>query len=345
MTIDPSSTSIRRLLLIRLRSLGDTVLMTPALTVAKRLPDCQVAVAVEEPFDQILHGNPHLDRLFVIRRGSHKLIARLRTIREIRRSFQPDLVIDLHSGTTSALMAALSGASKRIGYASSRSARLYHVRVPDSGEVWGRAQVHTVEHQLSPFKHLGFPVEPLPPLQVPVDPQALGAVRGLMAQRSLGEGFVLIHPGAAFLTKQWGAKKFASLARRLAEGGAKVVMTVGPGQESLLEEVGRGCPSIAWLVKPLSVQNFVALVSLCSLYVGNDAGGTHIAAALDKKIVVIWGSSDFKVWYPWNTTHRLLRSDLPCMPCPGYFCLHYDEPRCIRSIEVEPVWKAVQALL
>ena len=154
-----------------------------------------------------------------------------------------------------------------------------------------------------------------------------------------------MHPGAAFLTKQWEAKNFASLARRLTRAGSQVVVTAGPGQEPLLEEVERECPSSVWVVKPLPIQEFVALVSLCSLYIGNDAGGTHVAAALGKKIVVIWGSSDFKVWYPWKVPHRLLRSDLPCIPCPGYYCLYYDEPRCIRSIEVEPVWQAVQALL
>ena len=87
------------------------------------------------------------------------------------------------------------------------------------------------------------------------------------------------------------------------------------------------------------------LTSLCSLYVGNDTGSTHMVAAQGKKIVVIFGSSDFKVWYPWNTEHQLIKSDLPCMPCPGYFCLHYDEPRCIRSIPVEPVLEAVQSML
>ena len=346
MTItDPSSTSTRRLLLIRLRSLGDTVLMTPALQAVKRLPNWQVAAAVEEPFDQILHGNPHLDRLFVIRKGSSKLMARFRTIGEIRRSFEPDVTIDLHGGTTSALLTALSGASKRVGYASSRAARLYHVRVPGSEEVWGQAQVHTVENQLSPLKYLGFPVEPLPPLHVVVDPHALQAVRGCAEKKSVRDDFILMHPGAAFLTKQWEAKNFASLARRLTRAGSQVVVTAGPGQEPLLEEVERECPSSVWVVKPLPIQEFVALVSLCSLYIGNDAGGTHVAAALGKKIVVIWGSSDFKVWYPWKVPHRLLRSDLPCIPCPGYYCLYYDEPRCIRSIEVEPVWQAVQALL
>ena len=340
----PASTSTCRLLVVRLRSLGDTVLMTPALAAAKRLPQCRVGVVVEEPFDEILRGNPSVDRLFVIKKGVNKLMARFRTLQEIRSSFKPDVAIDLHGGTTSAFMTAFSGAGKRVGYAGGRNVRWYNVRIPDSRRIWGRSQIHTVEHQLSPFKYLGFPVEPIPDMHVPIDGDVLRSVQSRIARWGISQGFTLMHPGAAFDTKQWETKKFASLASRLTEEGWEVIVTVGPDQESLLEEIRRQCRARVWFLKPQSIREFTALTSLCGLYVGNDTGATHIAAALGRKIVVVWGSSDFKVWYPWNVSHRLVKADLPCIPCPGYTCLYYDEPRCIRSIEVEPVWQAVKAL-
>ena len=340
----PASRSACRLLLVRLRSLGDTVLMTPALEAGKRLTKWQVAVVVEEPFDEVLRGNPSVDRLFVIRKGVNKLIARLRTIREVRSFFKPDVAIDLHGGTTSAFITAFSGARKRVGYASGRNARCYNVKIPDSHQIWGRSQIHTVEHQLSPLKHLGFPVEPIPALHVPIDEKALRAVKGWLARQGISRGFVLVHPGAAFGTKQWEAEKFAALASRLTKEGSEVIVTVGPAQEPLLEEMRSRCPSTIRFMKPQSIREFTALASVCGLYVGNDTGTTHVAAALGRKIVVVWGSSDFKVWHPWNVQHRLVKTDLSCIPCPGYYCLYYDEPRCIRSIEVEPVWQAVKAL-
>jgi heptosyltransferase-2/heptosyltransferase-3 len=252
--------------------------------------------------------------------------------------------VDLHGGTTSALITAFSGAPRCAGYLQSRHSYLYNVKVPESREVWGREHVHTVEHQLSILKHLGFPVEPIPPPEVPIHSQDLQWIKGLLAGQGVGEGFILIHPAAAFDTKQWDADKFASLATRLVEAGQEVVITAGPGEEPVLEQIRELCTSPIHFIDPLSIGKFSALTSLCSLYVGNDTGSTHIVAALGKKIVVIFGSSDFKAWYPWNAEHQLIRSDLPCMPCPGYFCLHFDEPRCIRSIPVDPVFEAVQSL-
>ena len=342
--LDAESDLPSRILFTRLRSLGDTVLMTPIFSVMKRVPGWQVGVVIEAPYEQILESNPDVDHLFVVDNQPNKWMARLQVLRKIR-AFQPAVAVDLHGGTTSALLTALSGASRRVGFLKSRNSYLYNVRVPDCQQVWGRKQVHTVEHQLSVLKHLDFPVEPIPPPQVPVDSDDRASIEKMLADEGIERDFILIHPAAAFDTKQWDAEKFASLANRLVEDNHQVVMTAGPGEASLLEAVQQDCDSKVRFLSPLPIRRFSALCSFCSLYVGNDTGSTHIVAALGKKIVVVWGSSDFKVWYPWGTDHELIRSDLPCMPCPGYFCLHFDEPRCIRSISVEPVLKAVQTLL
>lgn len=333
-----------RILFTRLRSLGDTVLMTPIFTVMKRIPGWQVGVVIEAPYEQILEGNQDVDHLFVIDNLPNKWMARLQVVRKIR-AFQPNVAVDLHGGTTSAVLTALSGASKRVGYLKSRNSYLYNIQVPNSEKVWGRKQVHTVEHQLSVLKHLGYPVEPIPPPQVAVDAGDRAFIQAMLADEGVEGEFILMHPAAAFDTKQWDAEKFALLADLLMERNHQVVMTAGPGEESLLNTIQQHCASEVRFLSPLSIRRFSALCSFCSLYVGNDTGSTHIVAALGKKIVVVWGSSDFRIWYPWGTKHRLIRSDLPCIPCPGYFCLHYDEPRCIRSISVEPVLEAVQSLL
>ena len=338
-----------RVLFVRLRSLGDTVLMTPMLAVMSRLPGWEVGVVIEEGYKGVLQGSPHVDRLFVIDNHRRKWVARLKVIREIR-SFEPTLAIDLHGGTTGAIFTALSGASERVGYQRVRHSYLYNVRIPASDSVWHREHVHTVEHQLSILKYLGFPVEPVPLPEVPVDPSNLESVKELLLEvgllpRHLEEGFILVHPAAAFDTKQWDAEKFASLAARLVDDGHQVVFTAGPGEEALLGRIKEISPPLVRFLVPMSVERFSALASLCRVYIGNDTGSTHIAAALGRRIVVIFGSSDFRVWHPWETEHKLIKSDLPCIPCPGYFCLHYDEPRCIRSIPVEPVLQAVQSLL
>jgi len=332
-----------RIVFLRLRSLGDTVLMTPLLAAAKRRPNCEVAVAVESPFHEILLNNPNVDHLFVIPRGQNELLGRLRAVRAIR-AFAPHMAIDLHGGTTSSWMTFFSKAPQKVGYTSSRNSYLYNVKVPDSREVWQKQELHTVEHQLAFLKYLGFPVEPLPKPEIRLTVNELDQGRQKLRELGVDPPFVLVHPAAAFDTKQWPAQHFAEVSRELSREGVKVVVTAGPGEESVLEQVRSRDPGTALFLTPLPLRLFAAVTSLCQLYIGNDTGATHIAAALGRRIVVVFGSSDYRVWYPWQSEHRLIRHDLPCVPCPGYRCLHYEEPLCIRSVSPQAVLEAARSL-
>lgn len=332
-----------RIVFLRLRSLGDTVLMTPLLAVAKKRPHCRVAVAVEAPFHELLLENPNVDRLFVMPRGRNELLGRVRTVRAIR-AFSPHLAIDLHGGTTSSWMTFFSKAGRRVGYSSSRNSYLYDVKVPNSRQVWEKQELHTVEHQLAFLKHLGFPVEPPPDPEIPLLKGEVDQARDELRGLGIDGDFVLVHPAAAFDTKQWPAKHFAEVCRELSSEGIKVVVTAGPGEEPVMEKVRSEGSGAALFLPPLPLRLFAAVASLCRLYIGNDTGATHIAAALGRRIVVIFGSSDYRVWYPWKSEHQLIRHDLPCVPCPGYRCLHYEEPLCIRSVSPSAVVGAARSL-
>jgi len=157
--------------------------------------------------------------------------------------------------------------------------------------------------------------------------------------------FVLVHPAAAFDTKQWPIERYAELIRSLRVDGFEVVVTCGPGESHLLEWLSHKVDDGVRFVPPLTLSRFAALASLCKVYVGNDTGTTHIASALQKPIVVVFGSSDSTVWYPWNVDFELVKSDLSCIPCPGYSCSEYEEPLCIKSIPVERVYSAVKRLM
>jgi len=333
----------KRILLIRLRSLGDTLLMTPALSIASSGGLNEVAVVVEEPFDQVLRGNPAVDRLIVPgKRGDLK--SRWKCIREIR-EFSPDLVFDMHGGTTSSVMALFSGAGQRVGFAAGRNSRFYNIKIPDSREIWQKEEIHTVEHQISPMIYMGFPLEEVPPLYIHVEETEREKASKRLAAEGIDGDFVLIHPAAAFATKQWSSRGFAFVAGELAKSGTRCVATAGPGQEKLLEELASVSGPGLVLFPPGSLAEFVALASLCTLYLGNDTGPTHVAAALRKKVVVVFGSSDSAAWHPWGTEYRLIRSELDCIPCPGYECLHYPEPECIKSVAGSRVLSAVMELL
>lgn len=330
----------RRVLAVRLRSLGDAVLTTPLLRVLRR-GGCETGVVVERPFHAVFEGHPDVDVLFTV--PGRSPAARVRLLSELRR-FRADLALDLHGGTTAALLTRFSGAPTRVGFSSARWSRLYTVQVPDPIRVWGRGPLHTVEHQLTLLKYLDFPVSPIPSLVVPVDATERIWADAWLKRSGISEGFVLVHPAAAFETKQWPLDRFATLAVRLLKQGDQVVVTAGPGEENLLTELERLVGNGVTILPPAPLRRFAAVAARCGLYVGNDTGATHLTAALGKDIVVIFGSSNPVAWRPWGVRYRLVRSTQPCIPCPGYRCLRFDSPRCIQDVPVEAVWNAIHEL-
>lgn len=316
--------------------------MTPALEAVRRVQGWRAGVVVEEPFAPVFKDNPYVDELLVLRAAKRKWRARATLIRHLR-NLTADLVIDLHGGTTASLITRMSAARLRVGFGG-RNKGAYDLALRDSREVWEKEEVHTVEHQLSPLKELGFPVSPIPPPRAALDAGRSRAMGALLSEKGVEGDFLLVHLAAAFDTKQWPAERFAEAVAVLSRE-MRVVATVGPGQEPILHRFAAAAGEAALCLPPLDLADFTALTSLCRLYLGNDTGPTHLAAALEKPIVVLFGSSDWKVWRPWGVQHRLLKADLPCIPCPGYTCPLYDEPKCILSIPVSEVIEAVRSLL
>lgn len=345
---DPGAAALGRvhkILLIRLRSLGDAVLMTPVpLALKAWRPSAQVSVLIEEPFAGVFRNQPAVEEILEIAPRS-RASERLRLLAQIRRR-RFDLVINMHSGPTAGFFTAFSGAPHRVSYASARYAAWSNMRVPDSRTFWSAAHVHTVEHQLSPLLHLGIPVPEKIELDVRLAPEAERRVEQQIAALDVRSGqFILLHPFATLFTKEWDLKRFAELARRLRESyGLPILATAGPAERDRLNQLLSLSSGAVTGLPAMLLEDLTVWIDRCGLYVGNDSGPTHLAAARKKKLVVLWGSSDYHAWHPWGTTYQLLRADLPCIPCPGYRCDQFDSPRCIESISVEHVLHAVKRL-
>jgi hypothetical protein len=160
----------RRALLIRLRSLGDAVLMTPVPTALKAWrPSLHVAILIEEPFAAVFRHHPAVDEVLCLPAGA-ALRERLQCAAALRRSGF-ELVFNMHSGSTAGLLTALSGATLRVAYARARFAAACQVRVASGAE-----REHTVLHQLRPLAELGIQVPRRPELELHVDPAARGAL-------------------------------------------------------------------------------------------------------------------------------------------------------------------------
>ncbi|MEP6534651.1 MAG: glycosyltransferase family 9 protein [Bryobacteraceae bacterium] len=265
-----------RVAVVRLRSLGDCVLTTPALAILKQSrPDLQVAVVVEDRFAPVFDGNPDVQAILP---PAVKPLARWR----------PDLCLNLHGGTRSMLLTAGSAARMRAGFAHFRGAGIYNLRIPRAQEILGVVRkVHTAEHLASAMFYLGAAVQPIPRAKL------------FAARRNPPAPYAVVHAVASQPDKTWAAEKFLVVGRHLRDQGLEPVFIAGPGED--LSAFGEfQCVVGAPLTETKS------LLQSASLFVGNDSGPAHMAAAFGIPVVVLYGSSDPVVWAPWQVECKVL---------------------------------------
>jgi ADP-heptose:LPS heptosyltransferase len=260
-----------RIAVIRLRSLGDCVLTTPALRILKQSrPDLRVAVVVESRFAAVFEGNPDIERLLP---PSAVSIARWR----------PDLTINFHGGTRSVTLTLASAARHRAGFQHYRARWAYNILMPRAQQVFGLERtVHTAEHLASAIFHLGAPRCEIPRAQLFAD------------DYSFGKPYALVHPFASAPSKAWPADRFIAVANRLREqGDVEPLILCGPNDDPA-----------AWgafeTLRNAPLSRVKSAVKSAALFIGNDSGPAHMAAAFGVPLVVLFGPSDSNVWAPWK---------------------------------------------
>ena len=348
----PSLRSEAKVLFIRLRSLGDTILSIPLYAALKTWrSDLRISVLVEEPNDQVLANNPNIDHIISIRRadGSNwkALRSRLSALAHLRQS-RFECCINLHGGSTSAWLTALSGARYRVGDIRFRNTIAYDLRIDSSVTPSTGTKIHTVEHQIEWLRALGLPKSDIPPSQVIPNPQfeTIAKARLIKIGLKTGNPYAVVQPTSKFYTKEWTADGFAEITDYLSiRYGLSVILTGGPGEEEKLKAVRERSQSKPSVLTSVTISELAWIFSSASIFVGNDSGPTHLAAALSVPVVALFGSSDSTLWHPWGVPFKIVQNPFDCNPCPGYRCLVYDEPRCILSITSSQVKMAIDALL
>jgi predicted lipopolysaccharide heptosyltransferase III len=335
---------VRKVLVVRLRSIGDTVLATPSLFALKRfLPDAQVDILVEDWVAPVLDNHPHVDNVIVLERGG--FMTRARVARELRAA-NYDVVYNLHGGTTATFLTRTTGARHRVGFKSYQYGQLHNHQAPSPLLIWEQQKTHSVEQQLALLGWTGVPVTDRPRTSLGISPKAAETVDRLLIEAGLSnQNIALIHPAAAFATKQWATEKFARVVEFLAERGFTSVAIAARGEQALLEQL-RSEASGKVVTLALSLPEVTALAARSQLFVGNDSGIAHVAAAVGTPSVVVFGSSNIAHWRPWNTAPaEVVFEEMPCQPCHGYFCAQFAQPECILRVPVTRVTAAIERLL
>lgn len=271
--LEPSA----RVAIVRLRSLGDCVLTTPAIALLKRArPDVRIAIVVEPRFAALFDGNPDIERI---------LPPRAAGISEWR----PRLTLNLHGGGTSAWLTLASRARLRAGFGHFRFRAIYNIRIPRAQEILGvERTVHTAEHVASAMFFLGVPPSDIP------------RARLAAAASPRTRPYAVLHPLASARDKTWPAANFLAVARVIEQQlGLDPVFIAGPG-EDLTQFAQYSTVTCATLeeTKPL--------IAGGSLFIGNDSGPAHMAAAFGLPVVALFGSSKPDIWRPWRTESVVL---------------------------------------
>ena len=265
-----------RIAVIRLRSLGDCVLTTPALDILNRYrPDLRVAVVSDDRFRPIFENNPAVECV---------LPPRLSALRK----WGPRVSVNFHGGTTSAWLTALSGSEHRAGFGHYRYQWIYNARIPRAQQILGVDRtVHTAEHLASAMFWLGAPPCEIPRAQLFAPPTPAPSP------------VAVIHAVAATPEKTWRADGFLAAAARLRSLGLDPVF-IGAASDDLSPfheyRTVAGAP----------LAEIKSLLAGASFFVGNDSGPAHMAAAFGLPVVVIFGSSNPAIWGPWRTPNEIV---------------------------------------
>jgi ADP-heptose:LPS heptosyltransferase len=264
------------------------VLTTPALDILKRArPDLRVAVMVEDRFRDIFEGNPSVDRI---------LPPRLAALRRLK----PHLCLNLHGGSRSAWMTALSGARTRAGFGHFRGQFVYNLRIPRAQQILAVSRkVHTAEHLASAMFYLGAPIGEIPRATLAALPA--GGPPGLPSSSLPPRPYVVIHPVGATPEKTWRAEGFLQIAEHLRTSGLDSVFIGGASDDLSAFRAWR-------VVSGAPLSRIKSLLAASTLFVGNDSGPAHMAAAFGVPSVVIFGPSDPAIWCPWRTPSEVVRA-------------------------------------
>ncbi len=333
---------MRNILIIKLRYIGDVLLTTPTLRAIKvAQPEVRITMMVNRGTEDVLCGNPDMDEIMVLDKGS--LAAQGRLIAEIRRR-RFDTVIDLTDGDRSAFLSWISGAPVRIGFNDEHRwrGRCYTQVVQSLPGVR-----HRIERDMEVLKLLNIePGSKVPQLRLTVEDEnsADQLLEQFGIQRS--QSIVVLQPGARYWFKAWPPERFAELADRLAfEHGCQVLIGGTQQEINLAQQIcqkAKSSPAI--MAGRTTIRQFAAITKRSALFVGSDSGAMHIASAVGTPVVALFGPSNPHEWGPRGGPADVIYMGLDCR-----FCFHptcgRGEGNCMRLITIDQVYASAKRML
>jgi heptosyltransferase III len=348
--------SVRRALVIKLRHHGDVLLTSPVFQVLKnRAPHLEIDALVYHDTRDMLSGHPAIDTIFTIDRTwkSQGVEAQLHGEWRLFKSLQfrdYDLIIHLTEHNRGAWLARLLGPR----YSVARS-------LPKNGKAWKRSFTHlyphpratprhTVELNLDALRRIG--VQPTQEerrlVLVPGETAEERVSELLLTNEVVEQQFIHIHPTSRWFFKTWPVERVAELCDALHAQGERIVLTSGPDEKErkMIDAIlSRTTLPPVNLSGQLTLRELAALTARAKLFIGVDSAPMHIAAAMQRPVVALFGPSGDIEWGPWMTPHRVITSNHPCRPCGNDGCGGGKVSECLTTLPVSRVLAAVHELI
>jgi lipopolysaccharide heptosyltransferase II len=351
-----------KILLVRLRQIGDVVFTTPAVrAIRERFPDAHLAYIVEPSAAPVVDRHPLLTEVIIAPRirGIRGVVADAALGWRLQRQAF-DLAIDFHGGPRASLLTWLSRAPIRIGYRVAGRSWMY-TRVVERPRAL-RAR-HSVENQwdLLASLHVAPPTAARYPVEMTPDAAADAAVvaRLQMSGCQAGDSLIVMHVSAGNPFRRWPIPSFGEVAATLAARTptTRVIVTSGPSEiEAAQHVVADACARLAQRDRPrvtawaddFSLAQLRALCDRAALFIGGDSGPMHVAATSHVPIVSLYGPTLPARSAPWRDARwrsiAVEVSGLECRPCDQRVCAPGDF-RCLSRIEPQEVVHAAGRLL
>ena len=346
-----TSVTYQRILITRMKFIGDVVLTTPVVrSVREACPGAYIAYMGEKNAVSLLEQNPNVDEIIAFDFARPTVVEQTR-VAVLLRKRKFDLAIDLFGNPRSALLTFLSGAPRRIGMARPGRGRLYTIQVRDDGRSKSAIEFHNQFIMAAGITPSSAKTEIVLSADERRKAASLLETLGIRAGSS-GERVpvVGIHPGATWPAKRWLPERFAELATRLMEQfNCQVIMTAGPNDAEAVKAVLGSARSGVVQIPVLPLREVAAILSQCEAFVSNDAGPMHIAVALGVPTIGLFGPGEENIWFPYGADegHVALRRDVPCHPCHLDFCNRQGTGfmECMFLLDVDAVLTAVDRAL
>ena len=328
---------IKRILVIKLRAVGDIVLSTPVVqNLRDYFPQSEIDFLLDKFAEDVVVGNPFVSEVVSFDRSRDSGAG---IIREIRKR-KYDLVIDLFSNPRSAIIAGLSGASVRVGFPFRWRRYAFNVIVhPRTGNI------HNVDFNLDALRRLEIPVHHRSPF-LPVTEGAEAFARDWLSQNDLERKLlVALNPGGGWVTKRWGLDHYAQLGDGISNRhGAAIVVLWGPGEESDAKIIAEKMKAPAHLSPRTTLAQLAGILRHCTALVSNDSGPMHMAAALQVPTLGIFGPTNPLQQGPFGEKNKWIRNEsLDCLECSLTSCPIGNI--CMTELTVDRVLEAFDEML